>query len=319
MESRLESRLEILEQTVEILIKRLDNQDILIQSFKGSFMPEESKVEIAKVEVDFSKSEKLEKSDLNLKTLKELKSLCSYYKIKGFSKCNKKSLIELITPFISNEPEEEVKQPEPEILEVQEPEPEIVLEEVQPEPEIVLEEVQPEPEIVLEEVKQPETVVDEVDELDELVMEIDEKLLQQLNRKAKSAAKHGKIDIVKDAIKNGANNFGDMIRSAAENGHIEIVTYLVEQKYDKSGEYKALLAAAFKGHMNIVKEMMINFDTPGIDLALGNAALGGHMNMVQEIVELWGDKLTNADLDNAISSTKKGCPDIRKFLKSLKK
>jgi hypothetical protein len=124
----MESRLEVLEQTIQTLINRLNDQDTLIQTLISAqkievvepvdpeivvVVPVEPVVEVVEVQPEVV-IEQVEKpvrptvkvvkscvghEDLTSKTVTQLKSICRDYNIKAVSKCNKNSLIKLINDY----------------------------------------------------------------------------------------------------------------------------------------------------------------------------------------------------------------------------
>jgi ankyrin repeat protein len=80
--------------------------------------------------------------------------------------------------------------------------------------------------------------------------------MKDIDNKLRSAAHNGHFEIVKYLVEHGANIHADndyALRYAARNGHLEVVTCLVENGADirAEGDY-ALRWAARNGHFDIV-------------------------------------------------------------------
>jgi len=113
------------------------------------------------------------------------------------------------------------------------------------------------------------------------------------------AAYDGDLNTVKELMTelNGKNEAGDTaLHAAAANGHIDIVSELLEQKSSlemdtkDSNEATALMLAAAGGHFEIVYKLYkAGFDTDLIDrlgwAALHHAAAGGHSLVVSYLME----------------------------------
>jgi ankyrin repeat protein len=95
------------------------------------------------------------------------------------------------------------------------------------------------------------------------LLENEEQRLSRLNSQLLESAKHGKIDLVKSSLIEGADKEArdrdgmTPMHLAAENGHLDIVQYLLASGADKNargqGELTPLHSAAYLDHLAIVK------------------------------------------------------------------
>ncbi|KAJ7049850.1 ankyrin repeat-containing domain protein [Mycena amicta] len=96
------------------------------------------------------------------------------------------------------------------------------------------------------------------------------------------AAEQGHLDIVRYVVEKGVEvNGGDALRYAAEKGHVEIVCFLVDKGADVKQGYPLPYAAA-KGHLEIVRILV----EKGADI---NQAAKGHLEIVRILVEKGAD------------------------------
>jgi len=130
------------------------------------------------------------------------------------------------------------------------------------------------------------------------------KSLATLNQELRTAACNGRLETVKYLVSQGADIHAERdeaVQNAAANGHLEIVQYLVNQGADIHAESDAAVKwAARNGHLAIVHYLVIQ----GADIHAGNdvavrwAAENGHLEIVQYLVSQGAD--IRADGDGAV-------------------
>ena len=102
------------------------------------------------------------------------------------------------------------------------------------------------------------------------------------------AADNGHLDVVKYLVELGADN-EYALKLVARDGHLDIVKYLVEQGADiHARDEDALRSAAMNGHLDVVKylvELGANIHARNEE-ALVVAAGNGHLDVVEYLVEL---------------------------------
>jgi len=138
---------------------------------------------------------------------------------------------------------------------------------------------------------------------------IEENNIKQLNSFLSEASKLGKIELVKEVIEKGADDFDWAMIQAAENGHMEIVELMITNgaKYFDT----AMAWAAENGHMEIV-ELMITNGAKDFNLSMISAARNGHLEIV-ELMITNGAKFFHASMRSA---KRNGHMEIVKYLKS---
>jgi hypothetical protein len=294
-------RINILEQIVASLTKRLDANDILIHTFQQSAVqqvePKKSrKPKMTELPKFNSMDEKYDQSYFESKSVKYIKQYCSENKIVGYSKCkNKQSLIDFIISFSPPVPE----MPVPEVLENKVPEvPENKVPEV---PENKVPEV---PENKVPEVLELESEkckcglrVNSKNHLESKKHKTWDKAqkVKELNTKLKDASEHGDLNTVKELIELGATKFNGGLKFAAYMGHIDIVQELLRHGANDFND--AMISAASGGHMEIVK-MMINLGATSFDDAIDEAKLEDFKDIC-DVLEL--AKINNADQDGSLN------------------
>ena len=136
---------------------------------------------------------------------------------------------------------------------------------------------------------------------------------------AADSAKKGELPILVYAINKGnltaRRNY--YLSVAAENGHLNIVKYLVEQGIDFQEE-DALVYAVRNGHLDIVKYLV----EKGSDIHINNeeplreASKRGYLNIVKYLVERGADIHVNDD-EPLRKARQNGHVDVVQYLESL--
>lgn len=145
---------------------------------------------------------------------------------------------------------------------------------------------------------------------------------KNVNKLLITASRKGELPLVIFALNNGANihtGFNgteeDALADASENGHLEVVKYLVESGADVNGDKTISLRNASKnGHLSVVKYLI----DKGADIharydeSLLYASFRGHLDVVKYLVEHGAD--VNADSRILLLPVKEGYYEVVKYL-----
>lgn len=116
------------------------------------------------------------------------------------------------------------------------------------------------------------------------------------------ASKYGDLNVVKEFVEIGIKSKcikNIVLYQASENGHLEIVEYLLENNFTIKSRSYALPLASMNGHLEIVK-CLIEAGAKIYcrkNLALRNAIKGNHLDIIEYLLEngakanTWNSKL----------------------------
>ena len=107
------------------------------------------------------------------------------------------------------------------------------------------------------------------------------------------AAREGELSLVMHVVKKDTYKVKEALRRASENGHVEVVEFLLEKGYDihMSGDYPLRIACR-NGHFNLVKILVEKYkaDIDAYDgQALRWAKESGHLHIVSYLIEKSGN------------------------------
>ena len=132
--------------------------------------------------------------------------------------------------------------------------------------------------------------------------------VDEFNEELFEGAKHGHLEVVKDALLRGANKFDNALIQAAMRGYVDIVRLLISRGHGSQASMTrdvlndALIEAADNRHLSVVREL-VNAGANSLDRALMYAPKTGPLSeyLVKEIDEKWERNIQigiNRKIDN---------------------
>jgi ankyrin repeat protein len=112
------------------------------------------------------------------------------------------------------------------------------------------------------------------------------------------AAENGHLDVVEFLVDNGAKDFNGSLWSASRGGNLEVVKFLADKGGENLDFDEALSFAASHGHLEVV-DFLLNKAPKKLDRTLHTAAREGHLEIVKFLVEKGAKGLDNAFLPAA--------------------
>ena len=136
------------------------------------------------------------------------------------------------------------------------------------------------------------------------------KKISNVNDALNLSAENDHLNIVKYLVENGVDSIDDALNLSAENGHLDIVKYLVEECGADIYADNALKNSAYNGNLDIVK--YLRKYVSNVNDALSLSAENDHLEIVKYLVENGADKHA---VGNALKiSAENGYLDIVKYL-----
>lgn len=104
------------------------------------------------------------------------------------------------------------------------------------------------------------------------------------NEAMEFAGSAGDVNIVKLLMNKGATDIDSTIIAASQNGHLNVVKFLIDSVTSENILNSVLSWAAFGGHLDIVK-LSIEKGANNFNLAMYNSAFGGYTDIVKLMLE----------------------------------
>jgi hypothetical protein len=142
---------------------------------------------------------------------------------------------------------------------------------------------------------------------------------ENINKALCYGAENGHLEIVQYLVEKGADIHVDndyALLFSAENGHLDVVKYLIEKNGDLDISIEwALLLSAENGHLEVVKYLFELRDNSRIvNDILRSSARNGHLDVVKYLVEECGADIHSADECALCHSAENGHLDIVIYL-----